>query len=210
MATKKTYQTRLKIMDAYIELMQTKDFDTITVKSIAEKAGVTRGTFYLYFTDIYEMITYIEDTLLDEMPSTITIRQYNVDPLSFPSYEVCQDNEWEREWFNYYKQYHTYFNTLLGPHGDASFKGKIKKLLQSTLKIKMKQDGMPEDDFQKYFMELIPDLFLILANEWTKNTESCSLDIDAVMEIISTIRIGSLYSSVLNTQRKIQAQAKKE
>lgn len=210
LATKRTYQTRIKIIDAYINLMQTRDFDTITVKAITEKAGITRGTFYLYFADIYELITYIENTLLNEMPNTITPRECIVEPFSFPSYEVCQDNDWERKWFTYYDQHHTYFNALLGPHGDTSFKIKIKKSLQNTLRIKMNLYGMPDDIFQQYFMEIIPNMFLLLAGEWTKNATSAPLDIDAVIEIISTIRIGSIYRSVLNAQRTIQSQTKKE
>lgn len=207
---KKSYQTRLKIIDAYMELIRFKDFDTITVKAIAERANITRGTFYLYFTDIYDMIAYIEDTLLSNMPSSPAPVQYMVDKLSFPSYEICQENAWEREWFEYYDQYHVYFNTLLGPHGDSSFHGKIKKLIQNALRIRMQQDGMSNDEFQNYFIELIPNLYLLLAKEWTNNPAQTQLDIDAVIKIVNTIRVGALYCDVLNTQKFKTASFDKE
>lgn len=207
--SKKSYQTRLNIIDAYINLVQFKDFDTITVKAIAEEANITRGTFYLYFADIYELVTYIENTLLTEMPNTPVARQYVVDKLSFPSYEICQDNDFERQWFTYYNKNHKYFNTLLGPHGDASFANKIKRSIQNALKIKMRQDGMHDDHLQKYFIELIPNLYLLLAREWTDAKEA-PLDIEAVIAIISTIRIGSLYHDSLMTQRALNRSSKKE
>ena len=47
---KKSYRTRVRIMEAFIDLMADKDFDAITVKSLVEKANITRGTFYLYFS----------------------------------------------------------------------------------------------------------------------------------------------------------------
>ena len=41
---------------ALTELMKEKDFEKITVRSICERAGVNRGTFYSHYADIYAML----------------------------------------------------------------------------------------------------------------------------------------------------------
>lgn len=48
---------------ALLELMIQKTFEKITVKSICERAGVNRGTFYSHYTDIYDMIEDAENYL---------------------------------------------------------------------------------------------------------------------------------------------------
>lgn len=47
-------------------LMQEKPFDKITIKQIAEKAGVIRGTFYNHFYDKYEAHEYLTHLILFE------------------------------------------------------------------------------------------------------------------------------------------------
>lgn len=46
-----------KLMNqALLFLLETKDIEFITVTEIAKKAGVNRSTFYLHYTNIYELL----------------------------------------------------------------------------------------------------------------------------------------------------------
>lgn len=67
----------------------------------------------------------------------------------------------------------------------------------------MRQDGLANDEFQNYFIELIPNLYLLLAKEWTSEPKEDNLDINAVIEIVSTIRIGGLYRDTLSARKNI-------
>lgn len=59
-------------------LMQEKSFDKITIKQIAEKAGVIRGTFYNHFYDKYEAHEYLTYLILFEKNVNISsIRENN-------------------------------------------------------------------------------------------------------------------------------------
>lgn len=195
---KKSYRTRVRIMDAFIDLMADRDFDTITVKSLVEKANITRGTFYLYFSDIYELVGYIENILLEEMPDLSPTARPRRDPRTPPALAECKDNAWEQAWFEYYDKCSRYFNALLGPHGDQSFGGKVKKRIQAALTASMGLDGMPEDKYQDYFIDLLPNVFLFLAREWTCGRESEELVLSEVVNMASAIRIGSIYRQYLD------------
>lgn len=48
---------------AMLELMQKIPFEKITVKSICQRAGVNRGTFYSHYTDMEGMMNDLEDYL---------------------------------------------------------------------------------------------------------------------------------------------------
>ncbi len=44
-------EKRLRLLDAALELFETRGYDGVAVPEIAAKAGVATGTVYLYFTD---------------------------------------------------------------------------------------------------------------------------------------------------------------
>ena len=46
--------------------------DCITVQQVADCAGYTRGTFYLHFNDLYDVLEQIENRLLDGMTACVT------------------------------------------------------------------------------------------------------------------------------------------
>ena len=53
---------RTALLDSAYELFTTMGFTKTTIRDIASKAGVAKGTFYLYFKDIF-IIDYIVDYL---------------------------------------------------------------------------------------------------------------------------------------------------
>lgn len=47
---------KIKIMDAFSRLMETRDFQSITIAEIAGNAGVTEGLIYKYFSDKKDLL----------------------------------------------------------------------------------------------------------------------------------------------------------
>ena len=65
-------KTRIAIQKACIELIQEKDFDTITISDIAERADINRATFYLHFVDKHDMLDQFEQEIMDEISANFT------------------------------------------------------------------------------------------------------------------------------------------
>lgn len=51
--------TEQAIVDSFLELLEEKSLDKITVKDIIESAQVNRNTFYYYFQDIYDLLEHV-------------------------------------------------------------------------------------------------------------------------------------------------------
>lgn len=51
-------RTRQLLQAAFLELIPEKNFQSITVQDIAERATVNRATFYAHFEDKYELLEY--------------------------------------------------------------------------------------------------------------------------------------------------------
>lgn len=49
-------KTKKAIHDAFLDLIQTKGYDKITVQDIAKKAMINRNTFYLHYTDKFDLM----------------------------------------------------------------------------------------------------------------------------------------------------------
>ena len=49
-------KTRSAIIDAFNELIITKDFNSISIKDITEKATINRATFYAHYEDKYDLL----------------------------------------------------------------------------------------------------------------------------------------------------------
>lgn len=47
---------RMNILDAAYELFTSKSFSTTTIDDVVRKAGIAKGTFYLYFKDKYDLM----------------------------------------------------------------------------------------------------------------------------------------------------------
>lgn len=66
----KTHQSAKLIYDALCEIILEKDYSTITIKELVERAGVGRATFYRLFDSIKDVLQYRCDAAF------IELRQY--------------------------------------------------------------------------------------------------------------------------------------
>ena len=60
-------RTRQLLRQASIELMQEKGFQALNIRDIAERANVSRGTFYLYYADKYALLESLLHELFQEL-----------------------------------------------------------------------------------------------------------------------------------------------
>lgn len=191
---KSTAKTRYLIIEAFLQLGETKDIDRISVKSITETAQISRSTFYEYFSDINEITAHIEGFLLNEMPTFRVGGAKQQIALLTP--EECREADWEKAWFRYYYKYRAPLNMLLGAHGDRQFYGKFKNHLAGQIDTRMGQDGFPEDNMRKYFRSIYSDTLIALAREWTTQKYNDDMTLEDLALISSTIRAGGIYLSM--------------
>lgn len=66
-----TEQTKQNLKDAFWKLYTEKPIEKISVREITELAGYNRSTFYLYYKDVYDIFSRIEDELLEKIRSVL-------------------------------------------------------------------------------------------------------------------------------------------
>lgn len=63
---RRTKLTKMLLKNSLIELMNDKAVNHITIKELCEKADLNRSTFYLHYTDQYQLLSEIENDLLED------------------------------------------------------------------------------------------------------------------------------------------------
>lgn len=65
-------RTKRSLRMALTKLLAQKDIKDITVKEVTELADVNRGTFYLHYTDIYDLNKQIQDSIIKEFDEILS------------------------------------------------------------------------------------------------------------------------------------------
>lgn len=114
-------RTRALLRHGLAQLMQTKSVNEATVKELVELVDINRSTFYLHYTDIYNLLESIENELYDELEHTI--HDHPVSPFNQNSFEPIEDI------FRILFENREICNALLGPNGDIGFLHRIESMI---------------------------------------------------------------------------------
>lgn len=76
---RRSRKTRAHLMTGLVDIMQTHDWEAVTVQNICDAADVARSTFYLHFSGKTELIDYAFRYLGEEMRSETPTRNLDTD-----------------------------------------------------------------------------------------------------------------------------------
>ena len=70
-------KTHTALINAFLQLLQTKRFENITINELCELAMVRRATFYKHFADKYEFFTFFVQWIQREFRNRIVPQEYD-------------------------------------------------------------------------------------------------------------------------------------
>ena len=82
-------KTRALLRRSLAELLCEKSIREITVKELVERADINRSTFYLHYSDVYDMMEKIENGLVDDIEKLI--EAHPVSPFNEKSFPFIED-----------------------------------------------------------------------------------------------------------------------
>ncbi|HAM62177.1 MAG: TetR family transcriptional regulator [Firmicutes bacterium GWF2_51_9] len=166
-----TNLTRQNLIDAFWSLYRVRRIESITIKEITQKAGYNRGTFYEYFTDVYDVLHQIEETLiphLDELPPIQLSNQQLGMPLDL--------------FLDLYEKNSQYYSILLGDNGDPAFATKLKNATKPILLEAFNRNSVYTDTELDYILEYILSAMIGIMSHWfTRNKD---LPVTRLIELV--------------------------
>ncbi len=157
-------RTRQKMIDAFWSLSKEKNMNQISVGEMTRLAGYNRSTFYEYFTDIPDLLSQVENELLEK------IRQ----ELPKNTHDMIKNGRSENTDF-----FHMLFHTLnepmyclLGPHGDPSFFSKIKDAVAPAFSAHFSRPG--DETYFDYIFSYTCSALIGLLQHWHETGKTMS------------------------------------
>lgn len=161
-ADRRIRKTKKTLKDGLIGLMEIKSFKEITVKELTEKVDLNRGTFYLHYKDVFDMVEQIENDLLKEFQSVLDthdIMEMKGDPLP-----LLEDI------YTFLKENAALCTALFSTNGDIIFIENLKDRvrIKSINAWKILFNIKKADKFE-YCLNFMLGGYIGLFNTWLKN-----------------------------------------
>lgn len=128
-----TAQTRKRLIDAFWTLYANERLEKISIGSITKIAGLNRGTFYEYFTDIYDLLEQMEEELLQNLMEQMDARLIEKMEMEKLTIENINLTDLTRILTQIFSAYDDKFFILLSKQGDTEFQEKLKEKIGSHL-----------------------------------------------------------------------------
>jgi len=174
-----TNKIEKKIIDAFIEIYENKPIEKISIKMITDLAGLNRGTFYLHYLDIYDLLEKIESKFHNISKS---IAFYTVNALF--NNEIIENALPNIE---FYKSNMKYFKVLLCMKGKSNLEEIMKKELKKSLIEKYENTTLRNSHLNEYALEYISSAQVATIIFWIKNDMNIPLrDISKLMQNLAT------------------------
>jgi len=156
-----------KIIEAFMALYATKPIDKISIKSITDGAGLNRGTFYLHYLDIYDLLDHIEESChkfikIIARESLKALFKHHPLEDGLPS-------------IDFYKKRLDYLQLLLCHKGKSSLEQVMKDEIKKVISYHYRVKATKSPDKYDYAIEFIASAQVSTIILWIKNDMSIPL-----------------------------------
>ena len=178
-------ETRERFKKAFFTLYAERKIETITIKEVADLAGFNRGTFYLYYKSIYDLLQKTEQELLEDFSKRV---EYHVKlyygEINNPDEKVFQEMQ-----ENFLKNC-DYFKVLNGENGDPRFKAKMKNIVKDAYRKHLNIESGKRVSMFEYLLEYLVEANTSIIQYWLENREKDNprvtiKDVGEIMHFVS-------------------------
>lgn len=117
-----TRRTQKLLKDCLTDLMRQKPISKITVKELTDAADLNRGTFYLHYKDIYDLLEQIENETFDEFVEISMAHQ--------PLDKSCRPYPLLLDLFTFMEKNKEFVQLILIENRDQKFVDKLKEIIR--------------------------------------------------------------------------------
>lgn len=115
-------KTRKQLREGLARLLEKKSIRDIKVKELVEEVDINRSTFYLHYSDIYDMLEKIEEELFEEIQAAMKNHPISAD---------AQSQAFIRQIFQIMDDNRAICKALCGPNGDMAFVSRMEDVIGS-------------------------------------------------------------------------------
>ena len=115
-------KTKKQLRLALMELLVEKSAKSISVRELAERADINRGTFYIHYRDVGDLLQRLEDEMADRL--TALCKEHK------PEDSTGEQFPFLRDLYRFILDNADLCRVLLGPNGDIAYTDRICCILR--------------------------------------------------------------------------------
>ena len=161
-------RSKRALRTALIELMEERGLDGLSVNDLCARADLNRGTFYNHFHDKDDLLTTLEDEVIDEL-ERIQEQMKGLTVMDLVRYRTRkQPLPFLVDLFDYLREQGDFLHAVTGPGGDIRFAPRLRdsvcaNLIQSILHERYRNDPTP---FVQYYVAFYATAYLGVIQHW--------------------------------------------
>ena len=113
--------TKKKLQDGLLTLMQEKPINNITVKELTNLVDINRGTFYFHYSDVFDLLYQIEDDFFMKFNNVLNAATPKYDAAAYPNLKAI---------FTFLAENQQMCRIFFSANCDMRFFNKIKQLVE--------------------------------------------------------------------------------
>ncbi len=180
----KYFNTAVLMDKAFLELLDTKDFEYITVKEICEKAGVNRSTFYLHYENIgdllSESIAYMNSQFDSYFSKESRLNIDNIEQTSLPELFLITP-QYLLPYLQYIKDHRKLFKISIEKANILGSNDKLNSMFEHVISPIMSRYKIPQEN-KVFMLSFYISGIIGIIKTWLNN--GCQESIDFVLDII--------------------------
>lgn len=151
-----------RIRDVFVRLLETVDFEKVTVKMICEKASVNRSTFYAHFHDLYELLEQVENSLNRELLEDYEQRGWeNIDLFS------CQSLI---PFLEHIRRYRNFYQCAMKYHRSKPQIWNDPAILNNLIRPACEKSGIISTEEAGYYCDFFEAGFTMILRRWVDSS----------------------------------------
>ena len=161
-------RSRRALRAALIELMEERGLDAVSVNDLCARADLNRGTFYNHFPDKDDLLTTLEDEVIDDL-ERIQEQMQSLTVMDLVRYRTRkQPLPFLVDLFDYLREQGDFLHAVTGPGGDIRFAPRLRdsvcaNLIQTILHERYRNDPAP---FVQYYVAFYASAYLGVIERW--------------------------------------------
>ncbi|OJU14731.1 MAG: hypothetical protein BGN88_10340, partial [Clostridiales bacterium 43-6] len=142
--------TKMVLKESLTNLLSKKDISQITIKEICENADINRSTFYLHYSDQYDLMKKIEDELFDNINAYLCSQSISPEESGWISTVDIVEKI-----FDYIKENAPLCKLLLNDRGDVNFQKRIMMLVYNKSIENLTKEGKITEQEAEYIYAFV-------------------------------------------------------
>ena len=161
----KTAQTKQSMIDAFWVIAKKRGLNNVTISEITKYADLNRGTFYVYFSDMNDLLAQAENEIIEDLRSKV--------------WSVLEDKKFADiqavsvKMIEVFGEYDDNLFLLLGKDGDPQFLNLVRKEAATIFNALMIQKE--ENPYQDYIIAYVTSAMTGLLQFWHETGKELSL-----------------------------------